>query len=328
MKAAGRRRLAAGFLAAVLMLTVPAIGANATSDTREKLEKAKQEKQATENQKNAAETNIDNMEEVQTGLKGELNNLTAQLTEVSNNLETIENNIMAKNDEIAATQEELEKAKESEAWQYTCMKKRIQFMYEQSSQMYLEALFTSSSFAEFLNKSEYFEQIAAYDQKMLAKYKETRKQIEEKEAELESEKAELDEMKASAEAEHEKFSGLINRTQGNISAYSSQIASAEAEVEALEAQIEEQNKNISALQKQLAEEIAKSRLAANSSWRDISEVSFTEDDRYLLANLIYCGKRVRTLIDGQVAGGRGNQPCTQLRVSQHAFRGYISEPPV
>lgn len=96
MKAAGRRRLAAGFLAAVLMLTVPAVGANATSDTREKLEKAKQEKQATENQKNAAETNIDNMEEVQTGLKGELNNLTAQLTEVSNNLETIENNIMAK----------------------------------------------------------------------------------------------------------------------------------------------------------------------------------------------------------------------------------------
>lgn len=302
MKAAGRRRLAAGFLAAVLMLTVPAIGANATSDTREKLEKAKQEKQATENQKNAAETNIDNMEEVQTGLKGELNNLTAQLTEVSNNLETIENNIMAKNDEIAATQEELEKAKESEAWQYTCMKKRIQFMYEQSSQMYLEALFTSSSFAEFLNKSEYFEQIAAYDQKMLAKYKETRKQIEEKEAELESEKAELDEMKASAEAEHEKFSGLINRTQGNISAYSSQIASAEAEVEALEAQIEEQNKNISALQKQLAEEIAKSRLAANSSWRDISEVSFTEDDRYLLANLIYCEAGGEPY-DGQVAVG-------------------------
>ena len=101
---------------------------------------------------------------------------------------------------------------------------------------------------------------------------------------------------------HEKFSGLINRTQGNISAYSSQIASAEAEVEALEAQIEEQNKNISALQKQLAEEIAKSRLAANSSWRDISEVSFTEDDRYLLANLIYCEAGGEPY-DGQVAVG-------------------------
>ena len=73
-------------------------------------------------------------------------------------------------------------------------------------------------------------------------------------------------------------------------------------MEALEAQIEEQNKNISALQKQLAEEIAKSRLAANSSWRDISEVSFTEDDRYLLANLIYCEAGGEPY-DGQVAVG-------------------------
>lgn len=68
-------------------------------------------------------------------------------------------------------------------------------------------------------------------------------------------------MKASAEAEHEKFSGLINKTKGNISSYSNQIAGAEAQVAALEAQIEEQNKNISALQKQLAEEMA------NPDWR-------------------------------------------------------------
>ncbi len=29
-------------------------------------------------------------------------------------------------------------------------------------------------------------------------------------------------------------------------------------------------------------------MAAQSSWRDISEVNFSEGDRYLLANLIYC----------------------------------------
>ena len=48
--------------------------------------------------------------------------------------------------------------------------------------------------------------------------------------------------------------------------------------------------------------MAKSRLAANSSWRDISEVSFTEDDRYLLANLIYCEAGGEPY-DGQVAVG-------------------------
>ena len=56
------------------------------------------------------------------------------------------------------------------------------------------------------------------------------------------------------------------------------------------------------LQKQLEEEIEKSRLAAQSKWRDISEVSFTEDDRYLLANLIYA-EAGNQPYEGQVAVG-------------------------
>ena len=37
-----------------------------------------------------------------------------------------------------------------------------------------------------------------------------------------------------------------------------------------------------------SEEIAMSQAAASGTWRDISEVSFAEGDRRLLANLIYC----------------------------------------
>ncbi len=301
MRTSGKRRLTA-FLMALIMLTVPQVHAAATSDTREKLEKAKQEKEATEDLKDAQEGQIDELENAQSSLEGELNNLTDQLTAVSNELETIESNIITKNEEIAATQEELEQAKETEEWQYTCLKKRIQYSYEHSNNMYLEAFLSAGSFGEILNLTEYFTQVASYDQEMLADYKAAREAVEEQEARLEEEKAQLDEMKASAEAEHEKFSGLISQTQGSISAYSDQIANAEAQVEALEAQIEAQNENISALQKQLEEELRKSRLAAQSSWRDISEVTFTEDDRYLLANLIYCEAGGEPY-EGQVAVG-------------------------
>ena len=62
MKKMGKRRLIAGILVLV-MLTVPGLGVNATSDTREKLENAKEEREATENQKNAQEENITNMED-------------------------------------------------------------------------------------------------------------------------------------------------------------------------------------------------------------------------------------------------------------------------
>ena len=150
--------------------------------------------------------------------------------------------------------------------------------------------------------TEYFTQMASYDQKMLASYQAARKAVEEKEAQLEADMDQLEEMQASAEAEHQRFSGLTSQTQSSISAYSDQIATAEAQVEALEAQMAAQDENIAALQKQLEEEIRKSRLAAQSSWRDISEVTFTEDDRYLLANLIYCEAGGEPY-EGQVAVG-------------------------
>ncbi len=301
MKKMGKRRLIAGILVLV-MLTVPRLGAEATSDTREKLENAKEEREATENQKNAQEENITNMEEAQSGLQGELNSLNSQLAEVSSNLEEIENNIIAKNDEIKATQAELEKAKATEERQYLCLKKRIQYSYEKRSISYLEAILSADSLGEILNMTEYFSQMASYDQEMLASYQAARKAVEEKEAQLEEDMDQLEEMQASAEAEHDRFSSLISQTQGSISAYSDQIASAEAQVEALEAQMAAQDENIAALQKQLEEEIRKSRLAAQSSWRDISEVTFTEDDRYLLANLIYCEAGGEPY-EGQVAVG-------------------------
>ena len=301
MKKMGKRRLIAGILV-LIMLTVPKVGAEATSDTREKLENAKEEREATENQKNAQEENITNMEEAQSGLQGELNSLNSQLAEVSSNLEEIENNIIAKNEEIETTQAELEEAKATEERQYLCLKKRIQYSYEKRSISYLEAILSADSLGEVLNMTEYFTQMASYDQEMLAAYQAAREAVEEKEAQLQSDMDQLEEMQASAEAEHDRFSGLISQTQSSISAYSDQIASAEAQVEALEAQMAAQDENIAALQKQLEEEIRKSRLAAQSSWRDISEVTFTEDDRYLLANLIYCEAGGEPY-EGQVAVG-------------------------
>lgn len=301
MKKMGKRRLIAGILV-LIMLTVPKVGAEATSDTREKLENAKEEREATENQKNAQEENITNMEEAQSGLEGELNSLNSQLAEVSSNLEEIENNIIAKNEEIETTQAELEEAKATEERQYLCLKKRIQYSYEKRSISYLEAILSADSLGEVLNMTEYFTQMASYDQEMLAAYQAAREAVEEKEAQLQSDMDQLEEMQASAEAEHDRFSSLISQTQSSISAYSDQIASAEAQVEALEAQMAAQDENIAALQKQLEEEIRKSRLAAQSSWRDISEVTFTEDDRYLLANLIYCEAGGEPY-EGQVAVG-------------------------
>lgn len=79
------------------------------------------------------------------------------------------------------------------------------------------------------------------------------------------------------------------------------------------------------MKKQLEEERRLSALAASSAKRDISEVTFADGDRYLLANLIYCEAGGEPY-EGKVAvGAGGNQPRTQFRLSRYGDRCHLSE---
>lgn len=126
--------------------------------------------------------------------------------------------------------------------------------------------------------------------------------MEEKEAQLQLDKEELDALKVDVEAEKSRVAGLVSQTSGQISNYQHEISDTEAEMLAYEQQLAEQNNDLEELKKQLEEEKRLSRLAAQSAWRDISEVSFAEGDRYLLANLIYC-EAGNQPYEGQVAVG-------------------------
>ena len=288
MKVKGKFRVVAVILTATLYFSgLPVTNAYAET-TQEKLNQAQKDHEETTSKLNETKQNLDSLNVVKSSLQGKLKDLNTELTNVSNNLEKLEQNISDKEDEIEKTLAELKEAKETEEWQYNSMKKRIQFMYEKKDYVYTEMIFSSGSFGEFINKNSYIEQLSKYDRKMLTEYQETRKSIEDKEAELEEEKKQLDEYKEEVVAQQKKVTGYVNQTSSSITEYSGQIEDAETQALAYEAKAKEEEKNISYLKQKLAEEIAMSKLAAQSSWRDISEVSFEEGDRYLLANLIYC----------------------------------------
>ena len=161
-------------------------------------------------------------------------------------------------------------------------------MYERQEDDYLGALLQSGGLSDILNRADYFERIAAYERMKMDEFKENRALIEEQEKRLQNEKVELDNLKVDAEAERNKVSGLISQTSNSIAGYADQISEAEQKAREYEEEIRKQEENLEYLRKKLAEEIAMSQAAANAAWRDISEVSFADGDRYLLANLIYC----------------------------------------
>ena len=285
MKSAGRQ-IAVLLIMVVLVASAP--GTVRATTTQEKLNQTKEEKAQTESALQQTKENIQGMQGERNSLQGQLSILNGDLEEVSQNLSELESDIESKEQDIADTEIALQEAEETVAWQYECMKKRIKFIYERGDTVYLEMLFSPEGFGDFLNKSQYIEKIHEYDQKMLKEYIETQEKIEETKAQLVAQKEELDELKVKTEEEQSKVAAMVKSTANNIAGYADQISEAENVAFAYEAKVKEQEANIAALQKQLAEEQAMSKLASQSAKRDISEVTFAEGDRELLAQLIYC----------------------------------------
>lgn len=300
MKAALGRRVTVLLLVSLTTGAVPTVSYATT--TQQKIDQAEQEKDELEGKLDDTEDELEDLKGEQSSLKGQLNNLNSELTQVSNNLADLERQIAAKIQEIEDTQAALEQAKLKEASQYESMKTRIRYMFESNEKNYLEAFFTSNSIASFLNAADFFEGIAEYDRLKLDEYEANRQFIESEEARLQSEKVELDNLKTQAENEKNRVSGMIDKTSDSISQYADQISQAEEEAKKYEAKIKKKEEDLEYLKKKLAEEIALSQAAANAKWRDISEVTFSEGDRKLLANLIYCEAGGEPY-EGQVAVG-------------------------
>lgn len=311
----GARRTAV-WMVLVLVLGLTTVTVQATEETRQKIDEAEQEKKDAENKLDETEENLKTLNEQKDSLQGALTTLNTELSQVSNNLSDLEDKIADKeaeietlNGKIEEVNRDLEAAIILKDTQYETMKQQIRFIYEKSDFLYMELFFSATSFSDFLNKNNYIEQLSAYQQKVLQDYKDAQAAIEAKQEELElamvqleKDKEELGDYKVQVVAEQSRVSGLVSQTTNSINATSGQISEAEAQALAYEQKIKEKEENLTALRAKLAEEIRMAELAAQSSWRDISEVSFAEGDRYLLANLIYCEAGGESYT-GQVAVG-------------------------
>lgn len=260
----------------------------AATTTQQQIDSTSQEKKELENKLNQQQEDIQGLKGEKQTLQSELKNLNRQLTLVSEQLEDLENQIDTKEQEITDTEAALEEAIATQQWQYDCMVMRVRSMYERHDTDYVQAILNTGSFADMINMADWFESVAVYDKRKLKEFQENRALIEEMKEQLFDEKAQLDHLKVLAEAQKSKVSGLISQTSSSIGHYTNQISEAEQKALEYEAEIKKKEEDLEYLKKKLQEEMAMSQAAANAAWRDISEVSFEEGDRYLLANLIYC----------------------------------------
>lgn len=226
--------------------TVPTTMDSVCAITKEEAEE--QKKDAEENEQNAKDV-LDSLEEQQNNVVKEVEELDAQVTDIQSQITAKTKESQKLQNTIENTQKELEQAQIAEDNQYEAMKERIQYLYEEGEVDYVDALLTSTTFSDMLNKSEYIDQLSIYDQQQLADLIQTRSDIAEYEETLESDLRQVESLKTDLKEYNNQLEEKIDEKEAQISQYDEDIDAQEAlmakftaEREKLEKQIEEMSR--------------------------------------------------------------------------------------
>lgn len=230
--------------------------------TKDKLDDVQQSKEDTKERLDSVQKKIDELEQLKSNAESYIKAMDVELAAATANLEDLENQKLEKEKEIEQTEADLVIAKEVEAEQLASMQVRIQFMYENGNESYLDMILNSGSIAELLNKAEYISQITAYDRQMLEEYQETRLSIEEKEVRLIVEHQQLEGLVIQAEGEKQAIELLISTKSQQLKQYESDIEASESEIVSMQEEMDALDKEIAQLEQKIREEEEAARRAA------------------------------------------------------------------
>ncbi len=217
---------------------------NITSDT---IEQKKGEIANAQKEYDSIQSNIANMNKLISDLKSKKSDLNSYISSIDKNMSSVQANIQSLEEQIAVKEQELIAAKAREDEQYVSMQKRIQYLYETGSGSYIDVIFQSASFADMLNRAEYVENIAAYDNQMLQSFILQREYIE-------LCKESLDESKRSLDAEKTSLENVRKEKVEALAAYEHDISLTAAQIKELEEDLAYQTSIIESLEKEITEE--------------------------------------------------------------------------
>lgn len=197
------------------------------------------------------EDKLDDLEDDYDNIEGQLSQKAQALSDLLADKAILEADIANTQAEIDQAKLDLEDAKIKEQESYELMKKRIRYMYENSTQDSIwDAILNSSGIAELLNRVEYINQIHDADRDLLEEYKAIVKNIEVLAAELDVKMSDLVALEEIYEHQEVELENAMAALEAEAEDYKEQIAAAKREANRLADYIEEQNRLIEQQQQQ------------------------------------------------------------------------------
>ena len=124
----------------------------------------RKQQEATKKALEEAEGKADALDDQQDAIEEEIGDMDTALVEIMGNITLIEEEIAAKEVEIQKAQVAYDEAKASAEAQYEAMKRRIKFMYEKGDVAYVQLFIEAKSLTDMLNKTEYIEKLYEYQE--------------------------------------------------------------------------------------------------------------------------------------------------------------------
>lgn len=238
----------------------------------EKVYAKTQKQKDAEKKKSQAEQNLKDKKNEINGLKDQqqttaddIKNKSAKLDEILAAQKKLQADITSKQAEIEQNQKDLAAAQEKQQEQYDAMKKRIQFMYENSAEDNIwTAIIESNGITDMLNRIEYVSDVYDSDRALMDSYQAAVEQVKEIGTKLDNDMNELTAMQDDYEKQQADVEAAIVALENQKEQYASQIAQAQQQAENYQNIITAQGKIIQE-QEAAAAAAAAAAARANSS---------------------------------------------------------------
>ena len=242
-----------GLMLVALSLTFSAVPSYAAT-TQERISDIQAQKKTMESTLEDTRNKIAGLKSKKDQSESYMSDLSGQLTDLQKSLEELKTQSESKEKELEQVQTELESAKDQEAKQYEDMKLRIQYMYENSNSGYLEMLFSSDNFGDFISRAQNMAEISKYDRKMLDDYQAAKEEVQEKENKVLDEQKKIATLQEQSSRKQEQVQELYKATYQQVRTYNEDLDQSHSEEGDLLSRINSQEDTLTQLMVQAKNE--------------------------------------------------------------------------
>lgn len=217
-------------LAVAFLLSLAAsFFSSSAASLSQRLAEAQSQKKAAEKELSDILSQKKTAENDRASVENDIEKLTCEIIAVQSEISSAEALLSSKKAELAEAEEACDR-------QFDSFKTRARIMYENGPSTYIEILFSSGSFSEFLSSLEIISKLLEYDNKVLNERKVVREEISAQKAEievlldeLETRRQTLDEMQSALNVKKQSQNTLIAQLSDKENALKKQVEEQTAE---------------------------------------------------------------------------------------------------